>query len=153
MARRSLTKEENAPELGETVKPEAKETVKLETNEAGVPETPETLLPEAGSEERRRALRLQELAARVLAMRPLGWDELCGALLAGGLDKAELSYAAGIVLAQAQRAMGGDLKAAEFLRELSGQKTGGSPVEELRPGVDLRGLSDAQLLAMINEAT
>ncbi len=113
-------------------------------------ETAATATAETGAgEKRRQARQLQELAAEVLAMKLEGYDEVCAALRSGGLDDGELSYAAGIVLVQARRAMGGDLKAAEFIRELSGQKSGG-PVGEPGPGVDLRGLSDAQLLAMID---
>ncbi|MBQ3327138.1 MAG: hypothetical protein IJG86_05090 [Clostridia bacterium] len=76
--------------------------------------------------------------------------EVRQALRDGGMNDADINYAAGIIMVQTQKAMSGDTKAAEFVRDTSGQK----PVDGLVVGnlddkpfetIDLTSLTDEQL--------
>lgn len=102
----------------------------------------------------RRRKNMQEIAAQVLSMNLEGADEIREALKVGGMVDADLNYAAGIVMVQTQKAMHGDTKAAEFVRDTSGQK----PVDGLMVGnldnrpfetINFAELSEDQLLALI----
>ena len=82
-------------------------------------------------------------------------SRITAALREGGLDDEDIDYAAGIILAQAIKAMGGDTRAAEFIRDTSGQK----PTDSLQVGnldnrpfemIDFSGMNNAQLHEMIN---
>lgn len=79
---------------------------------------------------RRRRKNMQEIAARVLAMDLKDADEIREALKEGGMTDPDINYAAGIVMVQTKKAMHGDTKAAEFVRDTSGQK----PVDGLVVG-------------------
>ena len=79
---------------------------------------------------RRRRKNMQEIAARVLAMDLKDADEIREALKDGGMTDPDINYAAGIVMVQTKKAMHGDTKAAEFVRDTSGQK----PVDGLVVG-------------------
>lgn len=102
----------------------------------------------------RRRKNMQEIAAQVLSMNLEGADEIREALKVGGMVDADLNYAAGIVMVQTQKAMNGDTKAAEFVRDTSGQK----PVDGLMVGnlddrpfetINLTELSEDQLRLLI----
>lgn len=102
----------------------------------------------------RRRKHMQEIAARVLAMKLDDYDEIEAALRAGGMEDEDINYAAGIIMVQAKKAMTGDVKSAEFVRDTSGQK----PVDGLVIGnldekpfetIDFGSLSDAQLKELI----
>lgn len=104
---------------------------------------------------RRRKKLLREIANDILSMKLQNEEEITAALREGGLDDEDIDYAAGIILAQAIKAMGGDTRAAEFIRDTSGQK----PSDSLQVGnldskpfemIDFSGLNDAQLHEMIN---
>ena len=98
----------------------------------------------------RRRKHMQEIAAKVLAMKLDDYDEIEAALRAGGMEDEDINYAAGIIMVQAKKAMTGDVKSAEFVRDTSGQK----PVDGLVVGnlddkpfetIDLTSLTDEQL--------
>lgn len=102
----------------------------------------------------RRRKNMQEIAAQVLSMNLEGADEIRHALKVGGMVDADLNYAAGIVMVQTQKAMHGDTKAAEFVRDTSGQK----PVDGLMIGnyddrpfetINLTELTEDQLKLLI----
>lgn len=102
----------------------------------------------------RRRKHMQEIAAQVLSMPLADADEIEAALKKGGMEDPDINYAAGIVMVQTKKAMSGDTKAAEFVRDTSGQK----PVDGLMVGnldnvpfetIDLSALSDEQLRELI----
>lgn len=102
----------------------------------------------------RRRRNMQEIAAKVLAMHLTDYDEIQDALRAGGMTDADVNYAAGIIMVQAKKAMSGDVKSAEFIRDTSGQK----PVDGLVIGnlddkpfetIDFSSLTDEQLRDLI----
>lgn len=102
----------------------------------------------------KRRKHMQEIAARVLAMKLDDYDEIEAALKAGGMEDDDINYAAGIIMVQAKKAMSGDVKSAEFVRDTSGQK----PVDGLVIGnldekpfetIDFSSLSDEQLRDLI----
>lgn len=106
------------------------------------------------AENLRRRKSMVEMAKTVLGMELQGEEEIRRALRLGGLDREDITYAAGIVMAQAQKAMGGDTKAAEFLRDTSGQK----PADSLVVGnlddkpfetIDLTALTDSELRILV----
>ena len=108
----------------------------------------------ASAAKQRRRKHMQEIAARVLSMKLTDYDEITAALRAGGMEDDDINYAAGIVMVQAKKAMSGDVKSAEFVRDTSGQK----PVDGLVVGnldekpfetLDLSSMSDAQLRELI----
>ena len=103
----------------------------------------------------KRRKHMQEIAAQVLSMPLDGADEVEEALRKGGFEDADINYAAGIVMVQTKKAMSGDTKAAEFVRDTSGQK----PVDGLVVGnldnvpfetIDLGSLTDDQLRELIS---
>ena len=98
----------------------------------------------------RRRKSMQAIAQAVLEMKLRDEGEVRQALRDGGMNDADINYAAGIIMVQTQKAMGGDTKAAEFVRDTSGQK----PVDGLVVGnlddkpfetIDLTSLTDEQL--------
>ena len=98
----------------------------------------------------KRRKSMQAIAQSVLEMKLQGEDEIRKALHDGGMHDTEINYAAGIIMVQTQKALGGDTKAAEFVRDTSGQK----PVDGLVVGnlddkpfemIDLSSLTDDQL--------
>lgn len=102
----------------------------------------------------RRRKSMQAIAQSVLEMRLQGEDEIRKALHDGGMTDADINYAAGIIMVQTQKALSGDTKAAEFVRDTSGQK----PVDGLVVGnlddkpfemIDLGSLTDDQLRELI----
>lgn len=102
----------------------------------------------------RRRKSMQAIAQSVLEMRLSGEDEIRKALHDGGMHDADINYAAGIIMVQTQKALSGDTKAAEFVRDTSGQK----PVDGLVVGnlddkpfetIDLGSLTDDQLRELI----
>ena len=108
----------------------------------------------ASSAMQKRRRSMQAIAQSVLEMRLNGEDEIRKALHDGGMHDNEINYAAGIIMVQTQKALSGDTKAAEFVRDTSGQK----PVDGLVVGnlddkpfetIDLGSLSDDQLRELI----
>lgn len=108
----------------------------------------------ASSALQKRRKSMQAIAQSVLEMRLQGEDEIRKALHDGGMHDTEINYAAGIIMVQTQKALSGDTKAAEFVRDTSGQK----PVDGLVVGnlddkpfetIDLGSLSDDQLRELI----
>ena len=102
----------------------------------------------AAAQKRRKSM--QAIAQSVLEMKLKDADEIRKALHDGGMHDNDINYAAGIIMVQTQKAMSGDTKAAEFVRDTSGQK----PVDGLVVGnlddkpfemIDLGSLSDDQL--------
>ena len=102
----------------------------------------------------KRRKHMQEIAAQVLSMHLEDADEIEAALKKGGMTDPDINYAAGIIMVQTKKAMGGDTKAAEFVRDTSGQK----PVDGLVVGnldnvpfetIDLGSLTDDQLRELI----
>ena len=102
----------------------------------------------------RRMKHMQEIARAVLNLRLRGEDEIREALREGGFKDEDINYAAGIIMSQTFKAIGGDTRAAEFVRDTSGQK----PVDGLVIGnlddkpfetLDLASLSDDQLRELI----
>lgn len=98
----------------------------------------------------RRRRRMQEVAQVILQMKLQNADEIKAYLRAGGMPEEDCNYAAGIIMTQTLKAMSGDTKAAEFVRDTSGQK----PTDSLVVGnlddqpfelIDLGALSDAEL--------
>ena len=98
---------------------------------------------------------MQEIARAVLAMRLRGEDEIREALREGGFKDEDINYAAGVIMSQTFKALGGDTRAAEFVRDTSGQK----PVDGLMVGnledkpfetLNLSALTDEQLAALID---
>lgn len=103
----------------------------------------------------RRMKHMQEIARAVLAMRLRGEDEIREALREGGFKDEDINYAAGVIMSQTFKALGGDTRAAEFVRDTSGQK----PVDGLMVGnledkpfetLNLSALTDEQLAALID---
>ena len=103
---------------------------------------------------RRRKKRMQELAQIILDMKLTNADEIKAVLRTGGLDEDDITYAAGVLMVQTLKAMGGDTKAAEYIRYTSGQR----PVDGLLLGnleekpfetINLAELSDEQLRLLI----
>lgn len=101
-------------------------------------------------ENRRRRKSMQMIAQQVLEMKLRDEQEVRKALRDGGMTDNDINYAAGIIMVQTQKAMSGDTKAAEFVRDTSGQK----PVDGLMVGnlddkpfemLDLTALTDEQL--------
>ncbi|MBQ1313969.1 MAG: hypothetical protein IIY48_05355 [Clostridia bacterium] len=101
-------------------------------------------------ENMRRRKSMQMIAQQVLEMKLRDEQEIRQALRDGGMTDKDINYAAGIIMVQTQKAMGGDTKAAEFVRDTSGQK----PVDGLVVGnlddkpfemLDLTALTDEQL--------
>lgn len=101
-------------------------------------------------ENKRRRKSMQAIAQQVLEMKLRDEQEIRQALRDGGMTDNDINYAAGIIMVQTQKAMSGDTKAAEFVRDTSGQK----PVDGLVVGnlddkpfemLDLTALSDEQL--------
>lgn len=101
-------------------------------------------------ENKRRRKSMQAIAQQVLEMKLRNEQEIRQALREGGMTDNDINYAAGIIMVQTQKAMSGDTKAAEFVRDTSGQK----PVDGLVVGnlddkpfemLDLTALSDEQL--------
>jgi len=101
-------------------------------------------------ENKRRRKSMQMIAQQVLEMKLRDEQEIRQALRDGGMTDNDINYAAGIIMVQTQKAMGGDTKAAEFVRDTSGQK----PVDGLMVGnlddkpfemLDLTALTDEQL--------
>lgn len=90
---------------------------------------------------------IQELARELLTA-PLGEDdELRQELEARGVSP---NGAGALLYAQWKEAVRGDLKAASFLRDLAGP--GEAPKKSgKKPALDLKALSDEQLLAMLAE--
>lgn len=104
---------------------------------------------------KRRKKLVREIANDILNMRLQTEEEIKDALRQGGLEDQDINYAAGIVLVQTLKAMNGDTKAAEFVRDTSGQK----PADNLQVGnldnrpfetIDFSVINDAQLCEMIN---
>ncbi len=98
----------------------------------------------------RRMKHMQEIARAVLNLRLRGEDEIREALREGGFKDEDINYAAGIIMSQTFKAIGGDTRAAEFVRDTSGQK----PVDGLMVGnledkpfetLNLSALTDEQL--------
>lgn len=98
----------------------------------------------------KRRKSMQMIAQSVLEMKLKDADEIRKALHDGGMHDSEINYAAGIIMVQTQKAMSGDTKAAEFVRDTSGQK----PVDGLVVGnmddkpfefLDLTTFTDDQL--------
>lgn len=102
----------------------------------------------------RRKKHMRELAEAILNMPLKNADEIADALRVGGLDEEDVNYAAGIIMVQTKKAMSGDTKAAEYVRDTSGQK----PVDGLVVGnledkpfetIDLASLSEEELIALM----
>lgn len=98
----------------------------------------------------RRRRYMREMAQEILQMKLQKADEVKEVLRAGGFTEEDCNYAAGIIMTQTLKAMSGDTKAAEFVRDTSGQK----PTDSLVVGnlddqpfelIDLGALSDAEL--------
>ena len=110
----------------------------------------------ASAAQARRKKLLVEIANVILASKMSREEEIYAALRDGGIDDPDINYAAGIILVQARKAMRGDTRAAEFVRDTSGQK----PVDglqigntaDLLPEPDtLAALTDGQLRIMIDK--
>ena len=65
----------------------------------------------------RRMKHMQEIARAVLSLRLRGEDEIREALREGGFADEDINYAAGIIMSQTFKAIGGDTRAAEFVRD------------------------------------
>lgn len=87
---------------------------------------------------------MQTLARELLSL-PLSGDEaICQELEARGVEP---TGAGALLYAQWKEAVGGDLKAAAFLRDLAMQA---EPEKKKKPtGPELRSLSDAELLELL----
>ena len=102
------------------------------------------------AETKRRKKHMKELANIILNMQITDADEIRSMLKEGGLNNEDLNIAAGIIFVQAQKAMLGDTKAAEFVRDTSGQKPGetvqvGNLDDQPFETLDLSQLSDEEL--------
>lgn len=102
----------------------------------------------------RRRKRMQEMAQVTLQMKLQNADDVKDVLRKGGFSEEDCNYAAGIIMVQTMKAMGGDTKAAEFVRDTSGQK----PTDSLAVGnlddqpfemIDLGALTDAELRELV----
>lgn len=101
----------------------------------------------------RRMKHMQEIARAVLAMRLRGEDEIREALREGGFKDEDINYAAGVIMSQTFKSLGGDTRAAEFIRDTAGYKpTDGLLVGNLEDKpfetLNLSSLTDAQLQAL-----
>lgn len=105
---------------------------------------------------RRRKKILLEIASDILDLRPRNVEAIKTALCDGGLDDQDITYAACVVFVQILKALGGDTRAAEFVRDTSGQK----PVGEIAVGnwdsrtiesLDMSSLSNDQLKKLMPE--
>ena len=93
----------------------------------------------------RQSTDMQKLARKLLRLK-LGEDEeLRREMEARGVEP---TGAGALLYAQWKKAVNGDLKAAAFLRELAGTE---EPRKKTSP-VDLRAMSDEELLALAGEA-
>ena len=102
----------------------------------------------------RRMKHMQQIAKAILSMRLQSEEEIRTVLHEGGFEDEDINYAAGIIMAQTLKAVSGDTKAAEFVRDTSGQK----PVDGLVIGnledrpfqtLDLASLTDEQLQELV----
>lgn len=107
---------------------------------------------------RERMKHMQEIARAVLKLRLREEGEIRDALREGGFADEDINYAAGIIMSQTFKALGGDTKAAEFVRDTSGQK----PVDGLQIGnledkpfetLNLASLSNEELQALLAAKT
>ena len=107
---------------------------------------------------RRRKKLMREIANDILNMKLQSEEEIKEALREGGLEDQDINYAAGILMVQTLKAMGGDTKAAEFVRDTSGQKpeTGllvGNLDDQPFETIDFSALTDEQLRELIEAKT
>lgn len=107
----------------------------------------------ASQEKQKRKKQMRELANVILDLALVDADEIKASLEAAGFTD-EVTMAAGILFAQAAKAIRGDTEAARFVRDTSGQR----PVEGLVVGnledrpfetIDLAAMSDDQLRALM----
>ncbi|MBR0353982.1 MAG: hypothetical protein IJK35_01280 [Oscillospiraceae bacterium] len=97
---------------------------------------------------KRQRLDIQRQAEDLLAAPLSGEEELCRELEARGVKP---NGAGALLYAQFREAVGGDLKAAAFLRDLARQEEPKKPARKKQAAPELRELSDAELLAMLAE--
>lgn len=107
---------------------------------------------------KRRKKLMREIANDILNMRLQTEEEIKDALRQGGLEDQDINYAAGILMVQTLKAMSGDTKAAEFVRDTSGQKpeTGllvGNLDDKPFETIDFSALTDEQLRDLIEAKT
>ena len=107
---------------------------------------------------KRRKKLMREIANDILNMKLQSEEEIKAALKEGGLEDQDINYAAGILMVQTLKAMGGDTKAAEFVRDTSGQKpeTGllvGNLDDKPFETIDFSALTDEQLRDLIEAKT
>ena len=109
------------------------------------------------SQTRRRQKKLMlEMAADILELELRNKSEIEQVLKDGGLDDQDINYAAAILIVQVLKALRGDTRAAEFIRDTSGQKpTNGLNVGNLdsKPIVqlDLEALNEEKLREMLEK--
>lgn len=101
---------------------------------------------------------MREIANDILNMKLQSEEEIKAALKEGGLEDQDINYAAGILMVQTLKAMSGDTKAAEFVRDTSGQKpeTGllvGNLDDKPFETIDFSALTDEQLRDLIEAKT
>ena len=94
---------------------------------------------------RKQTTDMQKLAREVLSLTLREDEELRRELEARGVEP---NGAGALLYAQWKRAVNGDLKAAAFLRDLAGTE---EPKKKAAP-IDLRSMSDEELLALAGEA-
>lgn len=75
----------------------------------------------AQTRKRQKKLMLN-ISQELLALKLQNEEEIIDTLKAGGVEDQDISYATGIVLVQVLKALRGDTRAAEFVRDTSGQK-------------------------------
>ena len=103
----------------------------------------------ASQESRRRKKRMAELANVILELSLQDGNDIKQALEESGFED-EATIAAGILFAQAKKAMNGDTDAARFVRDTSGQRPAdgllvGTIEERPFDTIDLVSLSDEEL--------
>lgn len=105
---------------------------------------------------RRRKKLLLEVATDILNQGLQKDSEIRQHLKDGGLDDQDINYAAAILIIQVQKALGGDTRAAEFIRDTSGQNPTNSTlvVAEARRSfekADYTAMAEAQLKEIIEQ--
>lgn len=101
-----------------------------------------------GMEKRKRTADMQKLAREVLSRTLKEDEELRAELEARGVEP---SGAGALLYVQWKAAVGGDLKAAAFLRDLAGTEEPKKMTARKAPD-ELRTMSDEELLALAAEA-
>ncbi|MBR5342890.1 MAG: hypothetical protein IK149_03225 [Oscillospiraceae bacterium] len=97
---------------------------------------------------KRRKLDIQRQAEDLLASPLSGEEELRLELEARGVEP---NGAGALLYAQWKEALGGDLKAASFLRDLARQEEPKKTARKKQAAPELRALSDEELLALLAE--